>query len=76
MKLKNLTPLIVICSFLISGCYSKKPFVSKQLFNDICFFQKPKEAKTSDDILKNYIELFNAYENNLLLLQTIEKMQN
>lgn len=70
-----LASLMLSIPLFFSGCYAHQNTIPKGLFNDVSVFQKPLDAQSEDDILKSYIELYTAYKNNLLLIETIEKLQ-
>lgn len=70
-----LASLMLSIPLFFSGCYVHQNTIPKGLFNDVSVFQKPLDAQSEDDILKSYIELYTAYKNNLLLIETIEKLQ-
>lgn len=66
---------ILLFSLMISGCYSSKNLsLPKDLFLQVKRLDKP-TIENIEDIQKSYIKLFEAYELNLNLLETIEKVQ-
>lgn len=66
----------LILSFCFYGCSIQVRQIPSSLFGQKVIFEKPEKVTTVDEINKNYIELFKAYQNNLLLLEYLEKMNN
>lgn len=66
--------LVWLLPFAFMGCYSPHNALPKDLFLQIKEVEKP-SINTLDDIQKSYIKLFEAYQLNLNLLNTIKKTQ-
>lgn len=59
----------------LSGCYAPSTSsLPKDLFLQVKRIERPR-IESLEDIQKSYIKLFEAYELNLNLLETIEKVQ-
>lgn len=59
---------------ILSGCYTPRNTLPKDLFLQVQRVDKP-TIQTLDDIQASYIKLFEAYELNLNLLKTLENSQ-
>lgn len=80
----NKNTLIEVCTVLIGivitfcfyGCTLNISPLPKGLFEQKTIFEKPDNVTSVEEINKSYLELFKAYQNNLLLLEYLEKMNN
>lgn len=66
----------VVLSFCFNGCSIQVRPLPSGLFEKKVIFEKPDKVISVEEINKNYLELFKAYQNNLLLLEYLEKMNN
>lgn len=66
----------VVLSFCFYGCSVQVKPLPSGLFEQKVIFEKPDKVISVEEINKNYLELFKAYQNNLLLLEYLEKMNN
>lgn len=66
----------VIIIFCFCGCSVQVRPLPSGLFEQKVIFTKPDKVISVEEINKNYLELFKAYQNNLLLLEFLEKMNN
>lgn len=73
---KLLMLLVVILLFCLSGCSAQVSPLPSGLFEQKVIFKKPNKVFSVEEINKNYLKLFKAYQNNLLLLEYLEKMNN
>lgn len=73
--MKQIFLIILISSYLIinNGC-STKTQIPESIFNNVKIFEQPKEAKDKYDIYKSYIDLYNIYNNNLIILNSIKNI--
>lgn len=58
---------------MLSGCYAPKQTLPKDIFLQVKEVEKP-IITNLDDIQNSYIRLFEAYQLNLNLLKTLNKM--
>lgn len=63
---------LFFCS-LLSGCYAPRQTLPKDIFLQVKEVEKP-IITNLDDIQNSYIRLFEAYQLNLNLLKTLNKM--
>lgn len=66
----------VLLSFCFYGCSIQVSPLPSGLFEQKAIFEKPDKITNAEDINKNYLKLFKAYQNNLLLLEYLEKMNS
>ncbi|MCE3037517.1 hypothetical protein LW135_06745 [Helicobacter sp. faydin-H20] len=72
--MKKLIHTLFIPLFFLS-CATYKPQVNKKIYESIVFVKKP-AVENYEDIQKAYIDLFEAYEKNLNLLNFLNKSYN
>lgn len=72
--LSSTSILLITCLSLSSCTYNQSPKLCQSLFDKVMIYN-PKEAQSEKDALQSYIDLWEAYKNNLLLLDTIKDMQ-
>lgn len=68
--------LLGFIAFCFYGCTLNVSPLPKGLFEQKTIFEKPDKATSVEEINKSYLELFKAYQNNLLLLEYLEKMNS
>ena len=66
----------VLLSFCFYGCSIQVRPLPSGLFEQKAIFEKPDKITNAEEINKSYLKLFKAYQNNLLLLEYLEKMNN
>lgn len=72
MQFWNLTSLISIC-LIVWGCASKST-IPDEIFDKISIYEKPTLIDSVEGINGYYLKLFESYQKNLLLLDTIQKL--
>lgn len=72
MRLWSLTSSIGIC-LIISGCASRST-IPNEIFEKISIYEKPTLIDSVEGINGYYLKLFESYQKNLLLLDTIQKL--
>lgn len=74
MKVYFVLLLFLASMLMLGGCYHNTTSpLPKDLFLQVKRLEKP-TIENLEDIQKSYIKLFEAYELNLNLLETIEKV--
>lgn len=63
---------LFFCSML-AGCYAPRTTLPKDIFSQVREVEKP-QINSLDDIQMSYIKLFEAYQLNLNLLKTLQKI--
>lgn len=62
--------IVLSISFFLNSC--AKPSFSPAIYNQVCIVSKP-TIKTLKDAQNAYIDLFEAYEKNLKLLEILKE---
>lgn len=73
IELKNAV-LFFGLSWCLNGCAKIEPTIPPSIFLQVREVEKP-TINNLGDIQRSYIELFNAYQNNLLIIKSLEDMQ-
>lgn len=74
MKQIFLIILTIGCLTINSGCYQKVEPIPQDIFNNVKIFEKPKETNNIYDVYDSYIKLYNIYNNNKIILDSLKNM--
>lgn len=65
--------LALLVPLFFAGCYAPRTTLPKDIFSQVREVEKP-QINSLDDIQMSYIKLFEAYQLNLNLLKTLQKI--
>lgn len=74
--MKQIYSIISIIFFLMinNGCASNSNRLPESIFNNIKTFEKPKEISSFYEMYEEYIKLYNVYNNNKIILDSIQNI--
>lgn len=73
--MEALIKILTLCLFvLLAGCSNHSQSITPNIFLEVKEIQKP-IIQSQEDITKSYIQLFEAYEINLHILKSLQKLQ-